>query len=328
MGKIRPFLLFNITTLGTLLFIIRPALADEQLTPIASGGTWLAIQHSDSITDPPDVCLAVDEQTHFAMRYDQNDIEFRLSNESWTLPANITGTLELDVNGSKYPLPVSFNTSTMISAIVSQDLLLSVIGDMQKTYSMAVIAGHAAPLPINLAGSAPVLNAFLTCADIPEPNNSGAGNNPFSTQATTPSAPNGPPETNSTQNTNGASALSPQPFNSAPAVAAQPPLSPAPTSYAQGHADRVRLENLVNSLPGPEKQGFVYWSSQRSLTNPGSCEAGAVAAFPNDSEDEASFVQGCQEGQVQLAPTDIRRKTDPMYKAGWNAPVTSPNPGN
>ncbi len=113
-------------------------------------------------------------------------------------------------------------------------------------------------------------------------------------------------------------------FTESQTIASQPPLSPALTSYAEGHADRVRLENYANSLQGSEQQGFVFWSAQRSLASPESCEEGAIAAFPNDSENQATFVHGCQEGQFQLTPTDIRRQTDPMYKAGWNAPVSTP----
>jgi hypothetical protein len=299
------------------------AMADEQLNTIASGGSWITVDHSLSLTDPPDVCLAMDQVSNFMIRHDANDIEFRLSNNNWSLPANITGTFELDVNGSKYPLAVNYNTSTMISSTASQDVLLSVIEDMRKTNSMDVTAGHAPSITVSLVGISPVLTSFLTCSGIQEPSNEeAAGSNPFSTnptpQAQDQSSPAAPQAT-ATQE----SAPTPQSPSPPPAPTPnQAALPPAVIAYAQGHADRVRLEQFVDALPASEKQGFVYWSSQRSLNDPGSCSVGAEAAFPNDPAKNSIFLKGCQEGQVQLAPVDIRRKSDPLYRAGWNAPVS------
>lgn len=91
----------------------------------------------------------------------------------WSLPADVTGTLELNVNGNKYPMDITSNTNTMVAAVVDQDELLKIVGDMNKTSSMSVIAGDAAPVQVPLDGSNTVMNAFLTCANIQAPNQGG-----------------------------------------------------------------------------------------------------------------------------------------------------------
>ncbi|HEY1856404.1 hypothetical protein [Acidocella sp.] len=159
-----------------------PATADEQVTPLAVSGDWMAAAHSDSITDPPDVCMAMEPSAKFFIRVDNTDIEFRLANDSWSLPAGVTGTLEVDVNGKKYPLDITSNTSTMVSATVGQDVFLKIVGDMNKASSMSVIAGSAAPVQVPLDGSNTVMNAFLTCANIHAPSQ-GGGTNPFQSSA-------------------------------------------------------------------------------------------------------------------------------------------------
>jgi hypothetical protein len=154
-----------------------PAAADEQMTPLAVSGAWMAVAHSDTITDPPDVCLAIEPSAKFAIRADDTDVEFRLGNDSWSLPAGVTGTLELDVNGHKYAIDISGNTSTMVDAPVADGQLLKIVTDMNTANSMTVIAGTASPVQVSLNGSTTVLTAFLTCAGIQAPNKSGA--NPF-----------------------------------------------------------------------------------------------------------------------------------------------------
>lgn len=114
-----------------------------------------------------------------------------------------------------------------------------------------------------------------------------------------------------------------------------PPVTPEPQTatippevadYDQGHADRVKYEGWVNGLQGPEQQGAIFWSGQRSLASPESCADGASDAFPNDTGSQSTFQNGCQESQDMLRPFDAKRKSDDFYKAGWNAPlVTSGN---
>jgi hypothetical protein len=114
---------------------------------------------------------------------------------------------------------------------------------------------------------------------------------------------------------------SPQP---APQAAVPPP---EVADYDQGHADRLKYENWVNGLQGPESQGAIFWSGQRSLANPETCLSGASDAFPNDAASQTTFENGCQEAQDMLGPFDIKRNSDALYKAGWNAPVDAPPSG-
>ena len=118
----------------------------------------------------------------------------------------------------------------------------------------------------------------------------------------------------------------------APAPASTPSASGQPTAippevadFDQGHADRAKYEAWVNSLQGPEQQGAIFWAGQRSLAAPESCANGASAAFPNDPNSQSIFQNGCQESQDTLGPLDALRKSDPLYKAGWNAPLNSPD---
>jgi hypothetical protein len=101
-----------------------------------------------------------------------------------------------------------------------------------------------------------------------------------------------------------------------PIVPAAKPETPTvvPTSGSQtsafrdGAADRAAWEYWFGGLVGDERDGALYWASQRSLPSPGSCAAlsGAKAL-------------GCREAQTRLSPSDARRKTEPEYKAGWNS---------
>jgi hypothetical protein len=94
------------------------------------------------------------------------------------------------------------------------------------------------------------------------------------------------------------------------------------TAYQGGLRDRDAWENWFGTLQGDYKTGAFYWASQRSLPNPGSCKQ------MNDQ-----FYAGCAEAKVKLAAADALRKTEPNYKAGWNAwapsgvaPIPAPGP--
>jgi len=302
-------------------FVASAAFADEQVTPIAEGGDWIAVQHTASMTDPPDVCGAIDTAANLIIRLDSSDIEFRLSNDSWALPANVTGTLELDVAGDKYPLAISDNTNTRVDAVVTNDQLLAIIGDMNKATTMTAIAGRADPVQVNLIGSGPVLTAFLTCGGIAPPNNINGDtvSNPFgpappndTPAAPTQPAPAAPEESQPQTNAN------PVQSSSVPAAVAD---------YDQGHADRQAAEAWIDSLTGPQKQGALFWAGQRSLKQPESCTDGASGAFPSDATDQANFIDGCMEYAARLTPLDKKRLSDPLYRAGWNAPILANAPG-
>jgi hypothetical protein len=79
-------------------------------------------------------------------------------------------------------------------------------------------------------------------------------------------------------------------------------------TYQDGLRDRAEWEQWFNSLQGDNKTGAFFWSSQRSLRHPGSCQ-----------QMNGDFYAGCTQAQIKLSRSDILRKTEPNYKAGWNA---------
>ena len=165
-----------------------PVFADEQETPLAAEGNWVATSHSDSETDPPDVCLAFSTDGLVFRTDDSGNIDVRFVNEKWSLPASVNGTLELVVGKNSFPLQITGNTQVMVDAPVTQDQLTSIIANMNKVATMVVKAGSAPPQTISLAGSNTVVAAFLTCANISPPaGDAPAGANPFAGSAPPPS---------------------------------------------------------------------------------------------------------------------------------------------
>lgn len=98
-------------------------------------------------------------------------------------------------------------------------------------------------------------------------------------------------------------------------LAAAPDGSPE----AQGHADRVIFENWLGRLRGEERRGADYWAGERSKPRPGPCTT---------TTSSPEYTSGCQEAQRRLAPADVRRKTEPDYRRGWNAPLSAADTGN
>lgn len=84
-------------------------------------------------------------------------------------------------------------------------------------------------------------------------------------------------------------------------------------SFLQGEADRQSMEQWFNSLSGDFHAGAEYWAAQRNTPNPGSC-------YGSQGADLGQFTSGCLAAQQKLAPIDLRRKTDPEYRLGWNVP--------
>ncbi len=96
------------------------------------------------------------------------------------------------------------------------------------------------------------------------------------------------------------------------------PIFPTPSqagSFSQGLSDRKDVEAWIDSLSKDGKAGAEFWAGQRSLRRPGSC---LVAPDPAP-ENFAAWTSGCVSAQQRFAPTDIRRKSDLSYKAGWNS---------
>ena len=94
-----------------------------------------------------------------------------------------------------------------------------------------------------------------------------------------------------------------------PPAPAAAPIDPDFAAFTKGKQQRIGWENFIGSIVGDEHDGAVWWSGQRSLKNPGSCGSG-----PSDT-----FRKGCEEAQAILGPSDVQRRINPAYRAGWNS---------
>jgi hypothetical protein len=155
-----------------------PALADEQLIPLAQSGSWAAVEHRPSMMDPPDVCLASVINGAMALRSDGTTVELRSGNDSWSLPDGVQGSISFTVNGNTYSFDIVSNTDTMVSADVDADKVQPILDDMAKASSLTLTIGKAKPISVSLSGSSKALNAFRTCAGIGG-GAAGGGTNPF-----------------------------------------------------------------------------------------------------------------------------------------------------
>jgi hypothetical protein len=118
----------------------------------------------------------------------------------------------------------------------------------------------------------------------------------------------------------------PLPRNSAPSANTPPqrvgspiPLYPRPTdeepkskAHMEGAADRRAWETWFGGLSGAYKDGAEYWTGQRSTPQPGSCYGPA-------GQNLGDWTAGCLDAKRSLALSDIRRKSEPDYRAGWNS---------
>ena len=80
----------------------------------------------------------------------------------------------------------------------------------------------------------------------------------------------------------------------------------------QGYAARVSFEVWLAGLKGDQRRGADFWSGERSIPKPISCFATKYSLI-------AEFVLGCQEAQRRLSLPDVRRRTEPEYRKGWNS---------
>lgn len=86
------------------------------------------------------------------------------------------------------------------------------------------------------------------------------------------------------------------------------------SSEAQGRADRLTFEGWISTLGVDLRKGADFWVQERSKPKAVSC----LAAEGNPTPE---FISGCQEAQQRLALPDVRRRTEPEYRKGWNADV-------
>jgi hypothetical protein len=155
------------------------AYADERMVPLAQSGDWIAVAHHESLTARPDMCIAMNATTpRVVFRADTNGVQFRVSNNSWSLPAGVTGEVVVTVGDWSNTFEIDDNTDTMINAEAAQDVVAAMFAAMDKASAMTVTVGKAKPFSVSLAGSTKTTNAFRTCAGI-KGNAPGGGDNPF-----------------------------------------------------------------------------------------------------------------------------------------------------
>ena len=151
--------------------------AEEETHPMAASGNWIALAHSESTLAPPDVCLAVEQSGRAALRAQDGNVEFRMTNSEWSLPSGVKGTVILSIAGKDTALDIVSNTSVMVVAEMSKEQVLQMLDSMTKASSMIAKAGKDKPVTISLSGSNKVLSVFRTCAGLQ--GTSGGGANPF-----------------------------------------------------------------------------------------------------------------------------------------------------
>jgi hypothetical protein len=143
-----------------------PAWADEQIIPLAQSGSWIAFEHRPSMMESPDACAASAMSGAMALRSDGTTVEIRSGNKTWSLPADVQGSISFTVNGDTYSFAIVSNTDTMVSADVDADKVQPILDDMAKASTLALTIGKAKPVSVSLSGSSKALNAFRTCAGI------------------------------------------------------------------------------------------------------------------------------------------------------------------
>ena len=105
-----------------------------------------------------------------------------------------------------------------------------------------------------------------------------------------------------------------------PVPTVAPPRESQPSAtYRQGQADRQRWETWFGTLTGDYRSGAEYWAGNRSVLNPVSCNAAP-------SSTGADWTAGCIAAQQRLTDSDVRRKTEPDYRRGWNNPTQPASP--
>ena len=117
---------------------------------------------------------------------------------------------------------------------------------------------------------------------------------------TTPPPVRSPPPVASLQ-------VAPMPAESASAA------NQEPVTFQQGLTDRKGWEQWFGSLSGLYLEGASFWADEhRSDHKTPSC-------YGNGGVTIEVFTTGCLAAQQRLAALDMRRKSDPDYRRGWNS---------
>ncbi len=98
----------------------------------------------------------------------------------------------------------------------------------------------------------------------------------------------------------------------------QPEATPLPSAdpdFLSGLNDRKSWEAWFTAQSGVFKDGALYWTTQRSLRNPGPCND----APQSDLDQLPQFLAGCETAKRLLASSDIKRRASPEYRRGWNS---------
>ena len=83
-------------------------------------------------------------------------------------------------------------------------------------------------------------------------------------------------------------------------------------AFDRGRADRRTWENWFNGLNDDAHNGAAFWAGERSKSHPGSC-------YDVQGQVAGEFRKGCLYAKQFLDPTDVRRRTEPDYRQGWNS---------
>jgi hypothetical protein len=163
---------------GLLLTFTHPLHADEQMVPLAASGEWMTMAHKPSIIAPADVCLALNVVSGVALWAGQGDVQLRVINKAWSLPAGVSGVVSVALPNWNATLDIADNTDTMVSVSLDGEQQTALFRAMDKSNSMAVVVGKARPIQVSLSGSTRATNAFRTCAGL-KGDSSDPGSNPF-----------------------------------------------------------------------------------------------------------------------------------------------------
>ena len=93
-------------------------------------------------------------------------------------------------------------------------------------------------------------------------------------------------------------------------VAILPPARAESLAFEDGLRDRASIEGWLAHQVYDTRDGAQFWAGQRSLAAPKVC---------GEQPMSLNWRAGCAESLVRFAPFDVRRRTEPDYRRGWNS---------
>lgn len=95
-----------------------------------------------------------------------------------------------------------------------------------------------------------------------------------------------------------------------PQVATDAPAAGELPAFIDGRDARIGFERWFSTITDDERRaGASFWASNRSAKSPPE----------NCHYSSPEFENGCLEAKRLLTPADIRRRTEPEFKRGWNS---------